>query len=177
MGGADSRVNQTIARLGGMGTIFPVAMMGMTAVSDFREGYRHGGIAGGLAGAAKGIATGWVVNKLLATALLNPVAAVVTGAALAATAYTAHKIFDVRNQGSNFLRQGRMQGMSWAKGPTAGMNGAMTNTIRQRGLSAMESSRFNAMRAMGNESYMISAPKSRYANSTAIHNVSPMLSY
>lgn len=176
LGGKTSTINRTIARLGGAGTLVAPTFLGITAVSDFRQGYRHGGIPGGLVGAAKGVATGWIVNKIMASALLNPVAAVITGAALGATAYTGYKIFDVRNQGSNYLKMGRMQGMSWNKGPTAGMNSLMANTIKHRSIMGMENSRLNAMRSMGNEGYMMSAPKSRYANSTAIHSNSSLLS-
>ena len=70
-----------------------------------------------------------------------------------------------------------MQGLSWSRGATPGMDSQQANTIRQRSLMAMQNSRFNAMRAMGNESYMMSAPRSRYANSTAITGQTPMLSY
>ena len=175
-GGKTSTVNRTIARLGGVGTLVAPGFMGFSAVSDFRDGYRHGGIAGGLVGAVKGVATGWIVNKMMATALLNPAAAIITAAALGATAYTAYKIFDVRNKGSEYLKMGRMQGMSWNKGPSMGMNSAMANTIKHRSIMGMENSRLNASRSMGNESYMQSAPKSRYANSTAIHSNSSLLS-
>jgi hypothetical protein len=176
-GGADGSINKMLTRLGGAGTLVAPVLMGVTAISDFRQGYKKGGVFGGVASAGKGIVAGWITNKIVAAALLNPVTSLVAGGAIAAAAYATYKIFDVRNQGNNYLRQRQMQGPSWKTGPSAGMNSAMGNTIRQRSMHAMENSRFNAMRSMGNESYMITAPKSRYANSTSIHSTAPMLSY
>jgi len=177
LGGADGNINKMLTKLGGAGSLVAPVLMGVTAISDFREGYKKGGVFGGVASAGKGIVAGWVMNKIIAAALLNPITSLVAGGAIAAAAYSTYKIFDVRNQGNNYLRQQQMQGPSWKTGPSAGMNSAIGNTIRQRSISAMENSRFNAMRSMGNESYMINAPKSRYANSTSIHSTAPMLSY
>lgn len=177
LGGSEGSINRMMTRLGGAGTLVAPVLLGVTAISDFREGYKRGGVFGGVASAGKGIVSFWVMNKVIAAALLNPVTTLVAGGAIAAAAYATYKIFDVRNQGNNYLRQRQMQGPSWKTGPSAGMNSAIGNTIRQRSISAMENSRFNAMRSMGNESYMINAPKSRYANSTSINSTAPMLSY
>jgi hypothetical protein len=176
-GGSDGFINKMLTRLGGAGTLVAPVLMGVTAIADFRQGYKKGGVFGGIAGAGKGIVAGWIMNKVVAAALLNPVTTLIAGGAIAAAAYATYKIFDVRNQGNNYLRQRQMQGPSWKTGPSAGMSSSMGNTIRQRSMHAMENSRFNAMRSMGNESYMITAPKSRYANSTTIHSTAPMLSY
>jgi hypothetical protein len=57
------------------------------------------------------------------------------------------------------------------------MSSSIGASVRQRAINAMENSRFNAMKAIGNESYMMSAPKARYSGSTAIYGTSSMLSY
>jgi hypothetical protein len=177
LGGSTGTLNKALTAAGGAGSLVAPALMGLTAISDFREGYRKGGVLGGIGKASVGIATGWVINKMVAAALLNPIVALTAGAVVAGTAYATYKVFDVKNKGNEYLRMKQMQGNPWTRGPTAGMGSNMANTIRQRGIAAMENSRFNGMRSMGNESYMINAPKGRYANSTAMYSQSPMLSY
>jgi hypothetical protein len=176
-GGDKGKINMLLARAGGAGSLIAPTLTGVGAAMDFREGYRDGGVLGGAVGAATGYAKMAIVNKMIAGVLTNPIAGLTGGAVLAGTMYSAYKVLDVRNQGSNYLKMGRMQGLSWNRGATPGMDSQQSSTIRQRSLVAMQNSRFNAMRAMGNESYMMSAPRSRYANSTAIYNQSPMLSY
>jgi len=176
-GGDKGKLNQFLARAGGAGTLIAPTLTGVGAMMDFREGYRDGGVIGGAVGAATGYAKMAITNKIIAGALTNPVAGLVGAAALAGTMYSAYKIFDVRNQGNNYLKMGRMQGLSWSRGATPGMDSQQSNTIRQRSLMAMQNSRFNAMKAMGSESYMMSAPRSRYSNSTALVGQAPMLSY
>ena len=177
LGGDKGGINKLLARGGGAGSLIAPTLTGVGAMMDFREGYRDGGVLGGVAGAATGYAKMAVTNKIIAGVLTNPVLGLTGAAALAGTMYSAYKIFDVRNQGNNYLKMGRMQGLSWSRGATPGMDSQQSNTIRQRSLMAMQNSRFNAMKAMGNESYMMSAPKSRYSNSTAIVGQTPMLSY
>jgi hypothetical protein len=109
--------------------------------------------------------------------LLNPVAGLALASAGGVLAYTAFKVFDVRNKGVQYLRSGRMGKVSWATGNTPGMSSSIGATHRQRAMNSMNSSRFNAMKAIGNESYMMNTPKSRYSNSTAMNNTAPMLSY
>ena len=163
--------------MGGLGSMIAPTMMGIGAISDFKEGYREGGLGRGAINTASGIIGGMVQNKVIASALLNPMA----GLALASTggvlAYTAFKVFDVRNKGAQYLRSGRMGKVSWASGNTPGMSSSIGATHRQRAMSSMNNSRFNAMKAIGNESYMMNTPKSRYSNSTAMNNTAPMLSY
>jgi hypothetical protein len=173
----DGWLNKQLVKMGGLSTIIAPALMAHGAIGDFKSGYRQAGIVGGVGNTALGIATGLVQNKVIAGALLNPMVGL-TGAAVAAAAgYTAFKIFDVRNQGAQYIRSGRMGGISWNRGPTPGMSSSMGASIRQRSINAMENSRFSAMKAIGNESYMMSAPKARYSGSTAIYGTSSMLSY
>jgi hypothetical protein len=176
-GGDTGRLNRFLARGGGAGSMIAPTLTGIGAMMDFREGYRDGGVIGGAVSAVSGYAKMAITNKIIAGVLTNPVAGLVGAAVLAGTMYTAYKVFDVRNQGNNYLKMGRMQGLSWSRGATPGMDSQQSNTIRQRSLMAMQNSRFNAMKAMGSESYMMSAPKSRYSNSTAIAGQTPMLSY
>ena len=173
----DGWINKQLVRMGGLGSMIAPTMMGIGAISDFKEGYREGGLGRGAINTASGIIGGMVQNKVIASALLNPVA----GLALASTggvlAYTAFKVFDVRNKGVQYLRSGRMGKASWASGNTPGMSSSIGATHRQRAMNSMNNSRFNAMKAIGNESYMMNTPKSRYSNSTAMNNTAPMLSY
>jgi hypothetical protein len=176
-GGETSFINRTLTRAGGLGTLVPVGMAAYGAIGDFKEGYRDGGIVGGTVSAATGYLAWGAIGKGVSWALWNPGKAIAGLGIAAAATYTAYKTFDVKNKGVNYLKMGRMGGLSWNSGSTPGMDSAMAGTIRQRSLMAMENSRFNAMRAIGGESYMMAAPRSRYANSTAIYSQSPMLSY
>ena len=177
LGGQGSMANKALTALGGAGTTIAPLMTAGFIINDARNGYREGGVLGAAGGAATGYLQAALINKVISGVLLNPVAGLVGGGLLAATMYTSHKIFDVRNKGVEYLRMGRMQGLTWEKGPSPGMSGANIASMRQRSLNAMENSRFNAMKAIGNESYMMSAPKARYSNSTAINSIAPMLSY
>jgi hypothetical protein len=177
IGGESSKVNRLLTRLGGLGTAFAPGMTAFGAISDATQGYKSGGITGAAIGAVGGYAKWAVTAKLISAALANPLVAIPIAAGLGGMAYAGYKMFDVRNRGNNYLRMGRMGGLSWNTGSTPGMQSQMASTIRQRGLMAMQHSRFNAMRALGNEGYMMSAPRSRYANSTAIYSQTPMLSY
>ena len=173
----DGWLNKQLVKMGGLSTMIAPALMAHGAIGDFRSGYRQAGIVGGIGNTALGIGTGLIQNKVIAGALLNPMVGL-TGAAVAAAAgYTAFKIFDVRNQGAQYIRSGRMGGISWNRGPTPGMSSSMGASMRQRSINAMENSRFSAMKAIGNESYMMSAPKARYSGSTAIYGTSSVLSY
>jgi len=173
----DGWLNKQLVKAGGFSTIIAPALMAHGALGDFKEGYRRGGLIGGAFKTVTGLISGLVQNKVIAGILLNPATGLLGAGITAAAGYTAFKIFDVRNKGAEYIRSGRMGGLSWNRGPTPGMSGSMAATARQRGLNAMNNSRFNAMKAMGNESYMMNAPKSRYANSTAIHGITPVLSY
>lgn len=173
----DGWLNKQLVKAGGFSTLIAPALMAQGAMSDFKEGYRRGGLIGGAFKTVTGLISGLVQNKVIAGILLNPATGLLGAGITAAAGYAAFKIFDVRNKGADYIRSGRMGGLSWNRGPTPGMSGSLAATARQRGLNAMNNSRFNAMKAMGNESYMMNAPKSRYANSTAIHGITPVLSY
>jgi hypothetical protein len=173
----DGWLNKQLVKAGGLSTMIAPALMGYGAIGDFKSGYRQSGVLGGIGNTALGIATGLVQNKVIAGALLNPTIGLTGGAVAAAAGYTAFKIFDVRNKGADYIRSGRMGGISWNRGPTPGMSSSIGASVRQRAINAMENSRFNAMKAIGNESYMMSAPKARYSGSTAIYGTSSMLSY
>jgi len=173
----DGWLNKQLVKMGGLSTMIAPALMGYGAIGDFKSGYRTGGVLGGIGNTALGITTGLVQNKVIAGALLNPAIGLTGGAVAAAAGYTAFKVFDVRNKGAQYMRSGRMGGISWNRGPTPGMSSSMGASVRQRAINAMENSRFSAMKAIGNESYMMSAPKARYSSSTAIYGTSSMLSY
>jgi hypothetical protein len=173
----DGWLNKQLVKAGGLSTMIAPALMGYGAIGDFKSGYRQSGVLGGIGNTALGIATGLVQNKVIAGALLNPTIGLTGGAVAAAAGYTAFKVFDVRNKGADYIRSGRMGGISWNRGPTPGMSSSIGASVRQRAINAMENSRFNAMKAIGNESYMMSAPKARYSGSTAIYGTSSMLSY
>lgn len=164
-------------RVGGYSTLIAPVLMARSVLGNIREGYNEGGVPGALIGGFKGVAEGIVTNKIIGYALRHPI----IGLGSAALMYGAYKysygVFDVRTRGANYLRMGRTAGLSWANGGTPGMDSQMASTIRGRALMAMENSRFNAMKTLGGESYMMSSPKTRYANSTAIYNTAPMLSY
>jgi hypothetical protein len=170
-------LNKQLVKAGGFSTLIAPALMAQGGLSDFKEGYRRGGLVGGAFKTVTGLVSGLVQNKVIAGILLNPGTGLLGAGITAAAGYTAFKIFDVRNKGADYIRSGRMGGLSWNRGPTPGMSGSMAATARQRALNSMENSKFNAMKAMGNESYMMNAPRSRYANSTAIHGITPVLSY
>jgi hypothetical protein len=165
------------ARVGGYSNLIAPAITLNAAFRSAREGYHEGGVLGGLVGGVKGVGEGIVHNKIMGYALRHPI----LGATSAALMYGAYKftygMFDVRTRGSNYLKMGRTTGLSWANGGTPGMDSQMASTIRGRALMSMENSRFNAMKTLGSESYMMNTPRARYANSTAIHNTAPMLSY
>lgn len=176
-GAPTSGVNKALAAAGGASKLFGPGLMLFGAVGDFKEGYREGGVVGGAVGAGMGIVKTKAMMEFGRAMLMNPLAGSIGALTIGGTIYSAHKMFSVSNQNANYIRMGRMQGLSFNSGNTPGMSGAMSSTIRGRALSAMENSRFNAMRSLGNESYMISAPRSRYANSTMISSQTPMLSY
>ena len=173
----DGWLNKQLVKAGGFSTVIAPALMAHGALGDFKEGYRRGGLIGGALKTVTGLISGLVQNKVIAGILLNPMTGLLGAGITAAAGYAAFKIFDVRNEGANYIRSGRMGGLSWNRGPTPGMSGSMAATARQRALNSMNNSKFNAMKAMGNESYMMNVPKSRYANSTGIHGITPVLSY
>lgn len=165
------------ARVGGFSNLIAPAITLHAAFRSAREGYHEGGVLGGLIGGVKGVGEGIVHNKIMGYALRHPVLAA-TSAALMYGAYKfTYGMFDVRTRGSNYLKMGRTTGLSWANGGTPGMESQMASTIRGRAMMAMENSRFNAMKTLGSESYMMNTPRARYSNSTAIYNTAPMLSY
>jgi len=176
-GAPTSGVNKLLAATGGASKLIAPGFMLFGAAGDFKEGYRQGGVMGGAASAVGGIIKTKAMMEIGRAALMNPLVGGIGALTIGGTIYSAHKIFSVTNEGSNYLKMGRMEGISWNRGSTPGMGGGMAATIRGRALAAMENSRFNAMRSLGNESYMITAPRSRYANSTTIMSQAPMLSY
>ena len=173
----DGWINKQLVRMGGLSTMIAPTLMGIGAVRYFRSGYREGGLVGATMAASTGIVGGMIQNKVIAAALLNPMYTLGVGALTGAAAYTAFKVFDVRNKGAQYLRSGRMGKVSWAGGNTPGMSSSIGATVRMRAINAMENSRFNTMRAIGNESYGMSAPKARYSGSTSLYGVAPMLTY
>ncbi len=172
--------NKFLAAAGGMGAMLAPGIAAISALSDAREGYRQGGFTGALTGMVGGYVKGAILGKTIGFALRNPILGLAGAAGLSAAAYGSYKVFDAANQGNSYLRAKRVQrtmGSSWARGPSPAMTGSTAMTMRQRSLMAMENSKFNTMKTLGSESYMINAPRSRYANSTSIGNHTPMLSY
>lgn len=175
--GEMSAANRFLARAGGVGTMLPAGIALYFAGKDAHKGYQENGVFGAITGAAKGYATGAMGSRVVGMSLMNPATAGLGFAAVGAVGYTGYKTFAVRNEGNEIMQQKRMSMSGWQKGPTQAFTTSSAMTMRGRSIMAMENSRFNAMKALGNEAYMASAPKSRYANSTSIGNSAPILSY
>lgn len=168
---------QLYVKFGGVGNLVAPGFIAWSGYNGFKDGSRDGGIAGGLTGAAGGIVSGWLQGKAFGLALANPAVALGAAVGIATIGYSTYKMFDVKNQGNQYLQQGRMGGLSWNSGPTPGMNSIMNNTIRARGMQAIEASRFNSMKSLGNESYMYSSPLARYSNPGALNRLTPLSTY
>jgi hypothetical protein len=170
--------NRFLTRAGGMGKLISPAIAAYGVLGDAREGYEKNGIVGAVTGGVGGFIGGAIQNRIIGAALGNPYTALAIGGAALTIGASVGKMMSVGNEGNNYLRMKQMQRTSsWNRGPTHGMSSALGASMRQRSLAAMENSKFNTTRSLGHESYMISSPKSRYANSTAIGNTTPMLSY
>lgn len=172
-----SVVNQFLARLGGAEHLIAPGFMFYSLYSGAKDGYREDGALGAVTGATSSLLLSMGQNYLIGAALGNPVAAAAILGGGGALLYSSYKIFDVKNQGNQYLKQGRMGGLSWNSGPTPGMSSQLNNTIRQRGIQAIEASRFNSMKALGNESYMYSSPLARYSNPAALNRLTPLSMY
>ena len=96
--------------------------------------------------------------------------------ALVGIGYAAFKIFDVRNEGNQYLQSMRSQKTSWAKGVSS-FSGSVPATMRGRSLKAMEQSQFSTLKHLGSEASMLSAPRSRYATTTKVWGSRQMLSF
>jgi hypothetical protein len=177
VGGQMSGVNRFIARAGGVGTMLPAGIATYFAAKDAIKGYDENGVFGAITGAAKGYVTGAMGSRVIGMSLLNPLTAGVGAAALGGMAYSAYKTFSVRSEGNEYLKQKKMSVSGWQRGPSQAFGSSIAMTMRQRSIQAMENSKFNGMKSLGNESFMMSAPRSRYANSTAIGNAVPIIAY
>jgi hypothetical protein len=128
-------------------------------------------------GGAKSLVNNAVQGQMIGATLAHPLL-MLGGASLMMASYkVGHGIFDVRTRGNNYLKMGRAGGLSWNTGSTPGMDSQVASTMRGRALMSMENSRFNAMKSLGNESYMMTSPSARYANSTQLGSQQPMLAY
>jgi len=177
VGGQMSGVNRLLARAGGFGTVLPAGIALYFAGKDAMAGYDENGIFGAITGAAKGYVTGAMGSRVIGMSLLNPATAGLGAAVMGGLAYTGYKTFSVRSEGNEYLRQKKMSMSGWQRGPSQAFSSSIAMTMRQRSIQAMENSKFNGMKSLGNESYMMSAPRSRYANSTAIGNAVPIIAY
>jgi hypothetical protein len=176
LGGKESSVNKWLAKVGGVGTIFPTAMAMFFAGKDAMEGYQKDGLIGGIRGAVTGYIQAALMNRLIGAAFMNPVRGALGAAVLITAGYVSHKVFDVRNQGNQYLESKRSQKTSWMKG-TSSFAGTVTATMRGRSLKAMESSRFGSLRSLGSEASMLSSPRARYSNTTKPWGSRQMLSF
>jgi hypothetical protein len=177
LGGRGSEANKMMTKVGGFGTVLPVAFNAIGVAVGASQGYREGGVGGAMLGGAKGLVTNAVHGQMIGAALSHPLL-MLGGASLMMASYkVGHGIFDVRTRGNNYLKMGRSGGLSWNTGSTPGMDSQVASTMRGRALMSMENSRFNAMKSLGNESYMMTAPSARYGNSTQIGSQQPMLAY
>jgi hypothetical protein len=175
--GEMSALNRVFARAGGVGTMLPAGIALYFAGKDAHKGYQENGVFGAITGAAKGYATGALGSRIVGMSLMNPLTSGLGWGAVGAAAYTGYKTFAVRNEGNEIMRSKKMSLSGWQRGPTQAFTSSTAMTMRGRSMMAMENSRFNAMKALGNEAYLATAPKSRYANSTSIGNSAPVLSY
>ncbi len=176
LGGKDSSANRWLARMGGFSTLLPAGIALYFAAKDAKKGYEENGILGGVLGAVKGYATSAITNRIIGSALMNPVKGVAAAAVLGGVAYTAHKVFDVRTQGNVYM-QSKKESTSWMRAPGLTIASSTVATMRQRAISAIENSKYSSMKSLGSEAYMITAPRSRYASNTMMGNTSPMMSY
>jgi hypothetical protein len=177
LGGRGSAANNMMAKIGGFGTALPVAFNLAAVGFGMKDGYREGGIGGAMKGGAKSLVANAVQGQVIGASLAHPLA-MLGGASLMMASYKiGHGIFDVRTKGNNYLKMGRSGGLSWNTGSTPGMDSQVASTMRGRALMSMENSRFNAMKSLGNESYMMTSPSARYANSTQLGSQQPMLAY
>lgn len=175
LGGKGSTVNKFLARWGGVGTMIPGAMAFYFAAKDAIHGYQKEGLIGGIKGAITGYLSAAIFNKVVGTVLLNGAAGIMGAGALVGIGYAAFKIFDVRNEGNQYL-QSMKQKTSWAKGVSS-FSGSVPATMRGRSLKAMEESQFSTLRHLGSEASMLSAPRSRYATTTRVWGSRQMLSF
>jgi len=177
LGGKGSSVNKFLAIGGGFSTILPPAVSLYFASQDAMEGYKKDGIVGGLIGAAKGYVSMAIVNRIIGSALMNPLRATVAGGLLIGAGYAGNRVLGVLNDGNDYLKMGKMNLVSWKRGPGSAMISSNAQMQKQRSIAAVENSRYSSMRGLGNEAYMATAPRGRYGNNTILSNTHSMISY
>jgi hypothetical protein len=170
LGGKYSLANKFLASSGGAGTLFPVGVSLYFASRDAIDGYRKDGIFGAITGAVKGYVTAAITNRIIGGILMNPGRGLIGAGVLLGAGYVGHKVFDVRNEGNARLQMGRMNMTSWRRGPSSSMISANVQAQKHRSITAIENSKYSSVRGMGNEAYMVTSPRSRYAGSTNIGN-------
>ena len=176
LGGKNSSANRWLARMGGFGTVLPTGIALYFAGKDAVEGYHENGIIGGVTGAAQGYLKAAVANRIIGSALLNPGVGITGLAALAAVGYGSKRMFEVMTEGNLYLQNNR-QRTSWTTNASMSIASSTVATMRQRAIAAIENSKYSSMKSLGNEAYMITSPRSRYASNTIMGNSSPMMSY
>lgn len=176
LGGKNSSANRWLARMGGFGTVLPTGIALYFAGKDAVEGYHENGILGGVSGAAQGYLKAAVANRIIGGALLNPLVGIMGLGALGAAGYAGKRIFEVMTEGNLYLQNNR-QRTSWTTNVSMSIASSTVATMRQRAIAAIENSKYSSMKSLGNEAYMITSPRSRYASNTIMGNSSPMMSY
>jgi len=176
LGGKNSSANRWLARMGGFGTVLPTGIALYFAGKDAVEGYDKNGIMGGITGAAQGYLKAAITNRIIGSALLNPIAGTAALGVLGAVGYASKRMFEVMTEGNLYLQNNR-QRTSWTTNVSMSIASSTVATMRQRAIAAIENSKYSSMKSLGNEAYMITSPRSRYASNTIMGNSSPMMSY
>lgn len=171
--------NRSMHRMGlrgsGVGLTLNVASSTVFAIGSMREAKREGKNLGGQVAAGgmsivkdiaiqRGIMLAFGSSTAIGLAAVGAVAAVGVGTILTG-----------KEQGNRYLRQTRMS--EFGGQVSASMHTRQAHTMRQRAMQSMQHSRFNAMRALGNEASFRHMPKARYGNSTGGIQPQPVMGY
>ena len=153
----------------GWGATMNLGFTSLLAVGDAIGAAKRGeGFVGSVGAGMKSFAVQLLQQRALSMALTNPI---VGGLALAggAAAIGISTVLKQKEQGNRYLRQTRQSELGG--NISSAMHTRQAFTMRQRAMQSMQHSRFNAMRALGNEATFVHMPKARYGNST--HSVQP----
>jgi hypothetical protein len=167
-----SKATKFGTKIGGIGNVlgigFNFGYAGYMGLSTWRE---TGSISQGAFAAGKEFAVGLVAGKVIGGVMAGPGKALLPFVAAGIGVYS---VFNAKNVGNQYKAQRSMSSLSGQVNQSTMTRNAYT--IRQRSVQSMEFSKFNVMKALGNESSFSSMPKSRYGNNSGISAV-PIMGY
>lgn len=151
---------------GSLAVMGPLLNVLFAGYAGFSEWSRTGSLSKGLAAGGKDFVSGLVVGKIAGTALASSANFLLFGTA-AAAGIGVYSVYNSKNVGNNYLKASRMS--EWGGGVSPQAMSRPAFTMRQRAMQSMEFSKFNVMRALGNESLGAHTAKMRYANNSPVN--------